>query len=89
MDVYQMSDRHIKSFKRLQDNIDAHKAKASSIALRKHWLEKQKLNIYINEYDRIRGLLNQAVVKRGNVEGLQNRKKVLEALGAKAVYSIV
>ena len=64
MDLYQMSNSHIKQFKQIQANIDAHKAKASSIALRKQWLEKQKVNNYINEYDRIRGILSQDTVKK-------------------------
>ena len=37
--------------------LDSHQTKTSSIQIRKKWLERQKVNNYQNEYDRIRGLI--------------------------------
>ena len=62
-------------FETLQKKLDAHQTKASSIELRKQWLEKQKLNNYINEYDRIRGMITQNDRKGVSVEHLKNRTK--------------
>ena len=87
-------DKHITNrlhyFKNLQKQIDAHATKASSIALRKQWLEKQKKMNYQNEYDRIRGEIARQTVFRGgtSLSSLEKRKKDLEHLGSIAVDSI-
>jgi hypothetical protein len=77
-------------FENVQKKLDAHQTKASSILIRKKWLEKQKINNYTNEYDRIRGLIAQNVVKHGpqTVEHLKKRASKLEELGAIAVDKI-
>ena len=81
-------NRHIANklnyFKNLQRQLDAHITKQASINLRKEWLEKQKIN-YVNEYDRIRGLISQNLVKGQSVAGLEHRKKHLESLGVRAL----
>ena len=76
-------------FETLQKKLDAHQTKASSIEIRKKWLERQKLNNYTNEYDRIRGMIDQNERKGVSVEHLKNRKNKLEELGAKAIDGIV
>ena len=76
-------------FETLQKKLDAHQTKASSIEIRKKWLEKQKLNNYINEYERIRGMIAQNERKGVSVEHLKEKKKELEKLGAKAIDGIV
>ena len=77
-------------FKNVQKQIDAQATKASSIALRKRWLEKQKKMNYQNEYDRIRGEIARQTVFHGgtSLESLKNKKNVLEKLGAIAIDSI-
>ena len=76
-------------FKNLQKQLDAHATKASSIALRKQWLEKQKKVNYQSEYDRIRSEIAQSVFHGGvSTTSLKNRQKELEALGAVAVSGI-
>jgi hypothetical protein len=84
--------RHITNklhyFKNLQKQLDAHATKVASIRLRKEWLEKQKKMNYQNEYDRIRGLIDQNAVKGKSVASLEKRKTDLEKLGAIAVGSI-
>ena len=87
-------DKHITNrlhyYKILKDKLDAQATKASSIALRKQWLEKQKKMNYQNEYDRIRGEIARQTVFRGgtSLASLENRKKTLESLGAVAVDRI-
>ena len=84
--------RHITNklhyFKNLQKQLDAHATKVASIRLRKEWLEKQKKMNYQNEYDRIRGLIDQNTVKGKSVASLEKRKTDLEKLGAIAVSGI-
>ena len=81
--------RHITNklnyFKQLQRQLDAHITKQASINLRKEWLEKQKTINYVNEYDRIRGLISQNLVKHQSITGLEHRKKHLESLGVRAL----
>ena len=54
-------------------------------------LERQKVHNYQNEYDRIRGLIAQNVVKQcdSSVDGLRQRAKELKKLGAKVIGHIV
>ena len=84
--------RHITNklhyFKNLQKQLDAHATKVASIRLRKEWLEKQKKTNYQNEYDRIRGMISENVVKGKSIASLDKRKTDLEKLGALAVGSI-
>ena len=63
-------------------------AKAASIQSRKQWLERQTINNYQNEYDKIRGLISQNTLKGKTNAHLDKRKKELEVLGAKAVDRI-
>ena len=81
--------RHFNYFENVQKVLDAHATKAASITLRKQWLERQKVNNYQNEYDRIRGIIESNRVKGINTnEGLKKREEVLKSLGAIAVDGI-
>ena len=85
-------DKHITNrlhyFKNLQKQLDAQATKASSIALRKQWLDKQKKINYQSEYDRIRGEIEHNVVKGLSVESLKKRKNDLSKLGAQVIDNI-
>ena len=85
-------DKHITNrlhyFKNLQKQLDAQATKASSIALRKQWLDKQKKINYQSEYDRIRGEIEHNNVKGLSVESLKKRKDDLAKLGAKVIDGI-
>ena len=83
--------RHLSYYKTLQQQLDAHQTKASSIRLRKQWIERQKVSNYQNEYDRIRGMIAQNVIKHGDNtnEALQKRAKHLKGLGAQIIDKIV
>jgi len=76
-------------YKRVQKEIDARKTKASLILLRKQWIDKQNINNYQNEYDRIRGILNTSVTGELTNDKLNARKVKLEQLGAKIIDHIV
>ena len=75
-------DKHIASkikyFENLKKQLDFHSTKTSSIALRTEWLKKQKQMNYNNEYDRIRGIMEQNNVKEATVENLKRRRKEIE-----------
>ena len=85
-------DKHITNrlhyFKNLQKQLDAQATKASSIALRKQWLDKQKKVNYQSEYDRIRGEIEHNNVKGLSVESLKKRKDDLARLGSKVIDGI-
>ncbi len=63
-------------YKQLQRKLDAYNTKASSLTFRKHILERQKINNYQNEYDKIRGLLSQSTLR--NVPDLKKERKTLK-----------
>ena len=85
-------DKHITNrlhyFKNLQKQLDAQATKASSIALRKQWLNKQKKVNYQSEYDRIRNEIEHNNVKGLSVESLKKRRDDLAKLGAKVIDGI-
>ena len=87
---YPNVDKHIINylhhFKRQQKIFDAHATKASSVILRKKFLDDQKRTNYQNEYDRIRGELSSTAVTNthGTKAHLENRVRQLERLGASA-----
>ena len=82
-----LTARSLHQIKHLQKIIDAHKTKAASIKLRQEWLDKQKVNNQINEYERIRGIIDHNLVKGKSVEGSKNRigdiNKDMKKLGFK------
>jgi hypothetical protein len=88
IDIDRVANR-LNHYKNLKKILDAHETKTSSIALRKNWIDKQKQNNYSNEYDRIRGLLSQTVLKGQSRDHLEKRKKNLQELGAIAIDKIV
>jgi hypothetical protein len=89
MDMQAAIKNRLRYYKRVQNDIDAHKTKASLVSLRKHWLERQKVHNYQNEYDRIRGILDQSVTGALTNDLLNKRKTELERFGAKIVDRIV
>jgi len=71
---------HLKHYRRLKQRLDAQKAKAESILLRKDWLDQQKRTNYQSEYDRIRGILSQSFLPTG-AKRLEEREAELKKLG--------
>jgi hypothetical protein len=74
--------------KRLREIQKAHQGKAALSALRRQWLQKQKIQNYQSEYDKILSLLHETKTKDMNMSKLEARKSKLEELGAKAVNRI-
>jgi hypothetical protein len=89
MDMPTAIAKNLAYYKRVQREIDARKTKASLILLRKQWIDKQTINNYQNEYDRIRGILNTSVTGELTNDKLNKRKVKLEQLGAKIIDNIV
>ena len=89
MDMQAIIKHKISYFKQVQKEIDTRKTKASSFMLRRQWLQKQRVNNYQNEYDRIRGILNTSVTGELTNDLLNKRKVELEKLGAKIIDQIV
>ena len=87
-DIHKHITNRLHYFKNLQKQLDAHATKASSIALRKQWLDKQKKVNYQSEYDRIRGEIEHNNVKGLSVESLKKRRDDLAKLGAKVIDGI-
>ena len=89
MDMQAIIKHKLSYFKQVQADIDSRKTKASLIMLRKQWLDKQKVNNYQNEYDRIRGILNTSVTGELTNDKLNKRKVELEKMGANIINQIV
>ena len=85
MDMHTAITKKLAYYKRVQKEIDARKTKASLILLRKQWIDKQNINNYQNEYDRIRGILNTSVTGELTNDKLNARKVKLEQLGARII----
>ena len=89
-DIEKQITNRLHYYKTLKDKLDTHATKASSIALRKRWLEKQKKMNYQNEYDRVRSEIARQTVFRGgtSLSSLEKRKSDLEKLGAIAIGTV-
>ena len=87
MDLKKSIKNNLHYYKQVKAKLDAHQSKPTLNTLRKEWLDKQKLNNYQNEYDRVRSLVNQSVT--ANHTPLHARKTHLEKLGAKISDHIV
>ena len=85
-------DKHITNrlhyFKNLQKQLDAQATKASSIALRKQWLDKQKKVNYQSEYDRIRGQMEHNVVKEASIDNLKRRRNEIKNFNIAAINNM-
>ena len=81
MDMQAIIKHKLSYFKQVQADIDSRKTKASLIMLRKQWLDKQKVNNFQNEYDRIRGILNTSLTGELTNDKLNKRKVELEKNG--------
>ena len=65
--------------------MDFREAKDKSIHFRRNLLEKQKVNNYVSEIERIRGDLSQTVLPGKTRQHLTDREKELKALSSKAI----
>ena len=77
MDIDRATSTFLNNMKMKHEILKARETKASLIALRKQWLDKQRKNNYQSEYDRIRGLLESSVLKGTSSKHLEDRQKKL------------
>ena len=89
MDMQAIIKHKLSYFQQVQKEIDSRKTKASSFMLRRQWLQKQRVNNYQNEYDRIRGILNTSLTGELTNDKLNKRKVELEKMGANIINQIV
>jgi len=81
MDLQKSINNNLHYYKQVKAKLDAHQSKATLNTLRKEWLDKQKLNNYKNEYDRIKGIVSNSVI--AHHKPLKDRVDMLEKMGVK------
>ena len=86
MNLEQAIGNRLNYYKRQRNIIKAHQTKASLISLRKEWLDRQKSSNYQNEYDRIRGILQNSSLPGVTKENLNKRVKNLKEMGITDKY---
>jgi len=82
-----MPERYISkfSYSNLLRTLEFRETKEKSIHFRRNLLEKQKVNNYVREVERIRGDLSQTVLNSQTRHRMEERKAELQALSAKAI----
>ena len=78
MDIDKATKNYLINMKHQRDMLKARQTKASLISLRKQWLDKQKRDNYQSEYDRIKSLLQDSVLKGTSKKHIEDRVKTLE-----------
>ena len=78
MDIDKATSNFLNNMKRQRDILKARQTKASLISLRKQWSDKQKRDNYQSEYDRIKSLLQDSVLKGTSKKHIEDRVKTLE-----------
>ena len=64
--------------------MEVRQARRANIDIRNKWQQAKNVKNYQSEYDRIRGQLGNGALPYTTKLAIVNRKKTLEALGAKA-----
>ena len=78
MNIGKATSNFLNNMKHQRDILKARETKASLIALRNKWRRQQDKNNYQSEYDRIRGLSQDSVLKGTSTTHIKNRQKHLE-----------
>ena len=86
--LHHYQQKQLSQVKYLNDMADAYLNRTRSVALRKEILEKQNRRNYTNEYDRIRGHINNSATPALTKDRVRNRTEHLKSLGARAVETI-
>ena len=73
MDINKATNIFFNNMKRERDILKARETRGSLITLRKHILDKQKRDNHQNEYDRIRGLLENSMLPGVSKKHLEDR----------------
>ena len=80
MDIDKAVSNYLINMKHQRDILKARQTKSSLIALRKEWLDKQNRDNYQSEYDRIKSLLQDSVLKGTSKKHIEDRVKTLETM---------
>ena len=80
MDINKATNNFLINMKRERDILKARETRGSLITLRKHILDKQKRDNHQNEYDRIRGLLENSMLPGVSKKHLEDRVEKLKKI---------
>ncbi len=83
------SKMQTKQLQHMNEQIEARVARHQNIAIRNQWMQAKISKKYQTEYDRIRSHLENNILRHETKEKVKNRKRDLEALGARAIDKIV
>lgn len=89
MDLDKAIRNNLSYYKRVHEELKARKTRSNLTHLRNNWLEKQKVDNYQREYDRIRGILASTLTGSITTDLLNKRQETLKGLGAKIIDQIV
>ena len=78
MDIDKATSNFLNNMKRQRDILKARQTKASLIVLRKKLLDDQKRNNYQSEYDRIKSILQDSMLKGTSKKHIEDRVRKLE-----------
>ena len=83
MDLDKAIKNNLTYYKRVHEELKARKTRSNLTHLRNNWLEKQKVNNYQREYDRIRGILDKTLTGHMTNDIFVKRKKRFRRFGCK------
>ena len=78
MDIDKATSSFLNNMKRQRDILKARQTKAALVSLRKQWIDNQNRNNYQSEYDRIKSLLQDSMLKGTSKKHIEDRVKTLE-----------
>jgi hypothetical protein len=82
------SKMQTKQLQHMNEQIEARVARHQNIVIRNQWMQAKTSKNYQTEYDRIRNHLANNLLPHETKEKVKNRKRDLEALGARAIDNI-
>ena len=78
MDIDKATSNFLNNMKRQRDILKARQTKAALVSLKKQWIDNQNRNNYQSEYDRIKSLLQNSMLKGTSKKHIEDRVKTLE-----------
>ena len=78
MDIDKATSNFLNNMKRQRDILKARQTKAALVSLKKQWIDNQNRNNYQSEYDRIKSLLQDSMLKGTSKKHIEDRVKTLE-----------
>ena len=78
MDIDKATSSFLNNMKRQRDILKARQTKAALVSLKKQWIDNQNRNNYQSEYDRIKSLLQDSMLKGTSKKHIEDRVKTLE-----------